>query len=72
MNNFQKIQNRINKNPVLADYADLLHYDWQEEDEHAEWVATAPISEIVEWAQGIRDDEQTQIEVENIQDPSNW
>lgn len=72
MNNFQKIQNRINNNPELEPYADLLQYDWQDEDEHAEWVATAPVSEIVDWAKSIRDAERQQEEVDEITDPSNW
>lgn len=72
MNNFQKIQKRIDNNPELKPYADLLQYDWEDEDEHAEWVATAPVSEIVDWAESIRDAERQQEEVDEITDPSNW
>jgi uncharacterized membrane protein len=70
--NYEKIQARINKNPALVAYADLLQYDWDDADEHADWVATAPVSEIVEWAQQIREAEEDQREIEAIQDPANW
>ena len=56
--NYEKIQARINKNPALVAYADLLQYDWDDADEHADWVATASVSEIVEWAQQIREAEE--------------
>jgi uncharacterized membrane protein len=72
MTNYEKIQARIDTNPTLAIYADLLQYDWEDEDEHADWVATAPVSEIVEWAQQIRETEQGQIDAEAIQDSANW
>lgn len=72
MTNYDKIQNRINKNAELEQYADLLQYEWEDEDEHADWVATAPISEIVDWCEQIRDGEQSQRDAEEAQDPANW
>jgi len=48
---------RIAREPKLVEYNDVICYDWAEEDEHWEWVATAPIQEIVDWAQYILDEE---------------
>ncbi|MCA9981255.1 MAG: hypothetical protein KDD89_10480 [Anaerolineales bacterium] len=72
MNPFNKIQARIDNTPELEKFADLLQYEWEDEDEHAEWVATAPTAEIVDWAEQIRDAEQMQAEIDEITDPANW
>lgn len=56
MNDHQKIQARIDGSPVLEKFSDLLHYAWEEKG-HAEWVSNAPIEEIVDWAQVIRNNE---------------
>jgi len=48
---------RVDGEKRLQPYRDILiEYDWPEED-HWEWVATAPISEIVDWAETIREGE---------------
>ena len=72
MDNYEMIESRIEENEVLVQYADILHYEWDNEDEHAEWVATAPLSEIVEWCKSILEDEQAQREIDEITDPDNW
>ena len=49
---------RIADHPELEEYRDLLlEYGWDNQDDHLEWVATAPIAEIIAWAQDIREDE---------------
>ena len=70
----EKINNRIANTPELAQYADLLTYDWQDWDEQAQadWVATTSTKEIIEWCEAIRQDERDQREIEAIQDPANW
>ena len=41
---------RVDNIPELREYEDIIFYDWSNWDEHIEWVATAPIDEIVDWA----------------------
>lgn len=42
---------RVDDNPKLAAHRDFILADWPEGDEHWEWVATAPVDEIVDWAE---------------------
>ena len=51
---------RIDATPELEEYRDLILYDWQEGAEHWAWVAAAPVQEIVDWAESIREDERVQ------------
>lgn len=49
---------RVDNDPQLSQYRDLLiEYDWPNEDEHLQWVATAPTTELINWAETIRRDE---------------
>jgi hypothetical protein len=49
---------RVAASETLNAHRDLLlDYDWSNADEHAEWVATAPESEILSWVETIRRDE---------------
>jgi hypothetical protein len=50
---------RLAQHPALEPYEDIIYYDWPEGDDHALWLCTAEISEILSWAQGIRQDEET-------------
>lgn len=50
---------RVKNSEVLSEYEDIIFADWNEGEEHDEWVATAPESEIAEWAASIRHDEET-------------
>lgn len=50
---FQAARYRVEHTPALAPYTDVLLYDWTEGDEHWEWVRTAPIAEIVDWAETV-------------------
>lgn len=72
MSNYERIQDRISTDPELAQYSDLLLYDWEEEEEHTDWVCSADVGEIIEWAEGIRADEKQQREENEITDPANW
>lgn len=50
---------RVDAEPELTPYRDLLiEYDWDNQGEHWQWVSTAPISEIVDWAKNIRASEE--------------
>jgi hypothetical protein len=71
MTDAERINQRISEHPELAQYADILNYDWQD-DTHAIWVSTSSLAEIVEWCESIRQDEIDQREIEAIQDPANW
>lgn len=58
MNN-QTAAERINNDAELSEYRDLfIDYDWDNDEEHAEWVATAGRDELLDWARGIRDAEE--------------
>lgn len=54
MTDCQKIKNRIDATPELEQYEDILIYSWDNFDEHAEWVATAPVAEIIDWAETVK------------------
>ena len=43
-------QERVENSDALRPYQDVIMYDWPEGDEHWEWVVTATITEIVDWA----------------------
>ena len=49
---------RVDGEKRLQQYRDILiEYDWPEQEEHWEWVATAKIDDIVDWAETIREAE---------------
>ena len=41
---------RVNRTPSLKQYEQVIFADWRRWEDHMAWVATAPISEITEWA----------------------
>ena len=45
---------RIADSSRLQPYADIINYDWPNQEEHWTWVLNSPVAEIVEWAEGIR------------------
>lgn len=49
----QRIEQRFTAHPELEQYRDVIFYDWPEGDEHLEWIAAAPIAEIVDWAETV-------------------
>ena len=42
---------RVDATPELEAHRDTILYDWPEGEEHWEWVCTAPVAEIVGWAE---------------------
>lgn len=53
----ERARARVQNTPELQPYADIIEYDWNDTG-HYHWVATAPVAEILKWAEGIRADEQ--------------
>jgi hypothetical protein len=52
-------QQRVNQSIELRPFYDIIvEYDWPNIQDHIDWVCTAPIADILEWAQDIRKDEQ--------------
>ncbi len=52
---YQWMQARVNSNPELQEYENLIFADWSQGREHSEWVANAPISEITSWARSLEE-----------------
>ena len=48
-----RARQRVQDTSELQLYRDVIFADWPEGDEHLEWVASAPVAEIVRWAQQI-------------------
>jgi hypothetical protein len=64
---------RVNGDNQLIEFKDLLiDYEWDNEEEHLAWVATAKKSELIDWAKSIRQDASDQLNIESIQDSANW
>lgn len=57
---YEKAVDRIMNTPQLHQYRDIILSDWAEGDKHLHWVITAPVGEIVDWAQPIREAEDLQ------------
>lgn len=53
MNAYERMIARIDAEPELDAHRDTITYDWPNAEEHYEWVATAPIAEIVDWAETV-------------------
>ncbi len=51
---YEQAKQRIVDNPELQPFEKVLLYDWDGSGAHWRWVATAPISEILEWAKEMR------------------
>lgn len=53
----EKAEGRVNESPKLFAHRDiLLLYDWHNIGEHMEWVATAPVEEILDWVWAVVDE----------------
>jgi len=48
---------RIDREPALEEYRDIILYDWGNQEEHWQWIASAELAEIVDWCESIRRDE---------------
>ena len=51
----QLANERVDAEPQLHPYRDLLFADWNETD-HPKWVATQPLEEILDWCDALRND----------------
>ena len=45
---------RVRSSARLREHFDVIFYDWPVGDEHYQWIATAPIAEIVAWAEVVQ------------------
>ena len=52
----ERAENRVNRSPELSKYRDIIFYDWPEGENHLKWITTAKVSEIVDWADRIKKD----------------
>ena len=50
-------QRRVWKTPELEPYEEWFIHDWDEGDEHFDWVATAPVEKLVAWAETVSSQE---------------
>ena len=45
----------VDMTPELEEYRDiLLEYDWNNWDEHLQWIVATPKSEILDWCKTVR------------------
>ena len=65
----QRIEQRFAGHPELEQFRAVIFADWPEGEDHLEWVATAPVAEIVDWAQGIEQASQNEWDATGV-DPS--
>jgi hypothetical protein len=49
----RKARQRVQRNRKLKQHESTIFYDWPNWDEHMEWIATAPVSEILDWAETV-------------------
>ena len=47
---YESARRRVEATPELSAHSETILYDWAEGDAHWQWVLTAPVSQIVEWA----------------------
>jgi len=48
---YEQARRRVQDTPQLAEHEAFILADWPEGDDHWRWVATAPMAEVVDWAQ---------------------
>ena len=46
-------RNRVGSTPILQAHYDTIFYDWPNWAEHMEWIAMAPVEEIIDWAESV-------------------
>jgi len=46
-------RNRVENTPEFKKIADVIFCDWDNWDEHMEWIATAQVNEIIDWAETV-------------------
>ena len=47
---------RVDSTPELSNFSNVIFCEWENEDDHLRWVATADVNEIVHWAETIQRD----------------
>jgi len=60
-----KAHRRVRRSQRLREHFDVIFADWPEGD-HLEWIATAPFTEIVDWAQGIAEATQNEHDASGV------
>jgi len=50
---YDEAKARVNTTPELDAHSETILYDWPEGDEHWEWVCTAEVAEIADWAESV-------------------
>jgi len=48
---YEVARTRVQNTPELAAHEKFILADWPEGNNHWQWVATAPVAEIVDWAE---------------------
>jgi hypothetical protein len=48
---YDQAKRRVQDTPELAEHEAFILDDWPEGEDHWQWVATAPVAEIVDWAE---------------------
>ncbi len=51
---YERAERRVDNSPTLSQHKDFIMADWTEGDEHWRWVATAKVSEIVDWVEAAK------------------
>lgn len=50
---YEKMVKRVDKQKELKRHAATILHDWPEGEEHWKWAATAPIQNIIDWAEAV-------------------
>ena len=52
---------RVQNTPELAKHEDVIFYDWSRWEDHMDWIAHAPVAEIVSWCEAVDVDEEVAV-----------
>ena len=58
---YERACDRVFATPELKAHADIILEDWREGREHWQWVATAPVAEIVSWAEAVTPEKEEEV-----------
>jgi Arc/MetJ-type ribon-helix-helix transcriptional regulator len=62
---YDQARQRVDNTPELQPFEDTIFYDWPEGDDHWKWVATAPVPEIVDWAETVGNNDADAVAISN-------
>jgi hypothetical protein len=48
---YERAESKVDASPTLRKYREFILSDWHEGDDHLRWVISAPVKEIVSWAE---------------------